>query len=140
MTVPVADVPERQAVVGLERRPRRFNPQSDDVGVLGHGAIDSTRAWRHESLRRGDGGRKMIDDQVPESRPTTMNLAEIADMIEREAIDASLSALHVEKTAALVGLSETTAAYEVARWQRRAGRMHAAAGVIRGLIAHPGPA
>jgi hypothetical protein len=63
-----------------------------------------------------------------------MNLAEIADMIEREAIDAALSALHVEKTAPLVGLSDTTAAYEVARWQRRAGRMHAAAGVIRGLI------
>ena len=67
-----------------------------------------------------------------------MNLAEIADMIEREAIDADLSALHVERTAALVGLSETTAAYEVARWQRRAGRMHAAAGVIRGLIVQPG--
>jgi hypothetical protein len=63
-----------------------------------------------------------------------MNLAEIADMIEREAIDADLSALHVEKTAALVGLSDVTAAYEVAKWQRRAGRMHVVAGVIRGLI------
>ena len=69
-----------------------------------------------------------------------MNLAEIADMIQREAVDADLSALHVERTAALVGLSETTAAYEVARWQRRAGRMHAAAGVIRGLIAQPADA
>jgi pimeloyl-ACP methyl ester carboxylesterase len=48
-----------------------------------------------------------------------------------------LSALHVEKTAAFVGLSDTTAAYEVARWQRRAKRMYAAAGVIRGLIAQP---
>jgi hypothetical protein len=63
-----------------------------------------------------------------------MNLAEIADMIEREAIDADLSAVHVGKTAALVGLSDTMAAFEVARWQRRAGRVHAAAGVIRGLI------
>jgi hypothetical protein len=67
-----------------------------------------------------------------------MNLPEIADLIEREAVDADLSALHVERTAALVGLSETTATYEVARWQRRAERMHAAAGVIRGLIAQPG--
>jgi hypothetical protein len=73
----------------------------------------------------------------PKSRPAPTHIAEIADMIEREAIDADLSALHVGKTAALVGLSDTTAAYEVARWQRRAGRMYAAAGVIRGLIAQP---
>ena len=69
-----------------------------------------------------------------------MNLAEIAQMIEMEAVDASLSALQVKRTAALIYLSDDAAAYEVARWERRAKRMHAAAGFIRGLIDQAGPA
>jgi uncharacterized protein with von Willebrand factor type A (vWA) domain len=66
-----------------------------------------------------------------------MQIAEIADMLDAEARDASLSAAQVEKTAALIWLSDATAAYEVARWQRRARRMHAAAEAIRALIPQP---
>jgi hypothetical protein len=69
-----------------------------------------------------------------------MHIAEIADMLDAEARDASLSAAQVDKTAALIRLSDAAAAYEVARWQRRAARMQAAAAVIRGLILQPGPA
>jgi hypothetical protein len=63
-----------------------------------------------------------------------MDLAEIADIIEAEALDASLSASQVEKVGVLIRLSDDAAANELAFWQRRAGQWREAARTIRMLI------
>ncbi len=63
-----------------------------------------------------------------------MELAEIADMIESEARDASRSAAQVEQVAVLIRLSDDAAANERDYWRRRALRMQAAAATIRRLI------
>lgn len=63
-----------------------------------------------------------------------MDLAEIADMIDAEARDASLSAVQVEQVAVLIRLSDDAALMERDYWQRRAQRMRAAAATIRRLI------
>jgi hypothetical protein len=63
-----------------------------------------------------------------------MELAEIADMIDAEARDASLSAAQVEQVAVLIRLSDDAALMERDYWQRRALRMQAAAAAIRRLI------
>jgi hypothetical protein len=63
-----------------------------------------------------------------------VDLAEIADMIESEAREATRSAVQVEQVAVLIRLSDDAAAQECACWQRRAQRMGAAAATIRRLI------
>jgi len=64
-----------------------------------------------------------------------MELAEIAELLEIEAHHASLAAAHAETTGALIRLSDAATAFEVARWQNRARRMHDAAQTIRQLAA-----
>ncbi len=66
-------------------------------------------------------------------RPT-MDLSEIAEMCEREAHEASLSAVQVEQVAVLIRLSDDAAAQERNYWQRRALRFQGAAAEIRRRI------
>ncbi len=63
-----------------------------------------------------------------------VDLAEIAEMIECEAREASLSAVQVEQVALLIRLSDDAAARERDYWERRARRMGAAVLTIRRLV------
>jgi hypothetical protein len=63
-----------------------------------------------------------------------IDLAEIADMLDAEAVDASLSALQVDNMSALLRLSNDAAAHELGRWRRRETRFRTAAQTIRRQI------